>query len=106
VDRPKQIAFVQGWLRCRGDSAVCITRYATDMDRGEEWRKVLDSEVQRWSAMSSEQILSELHDLPTYEVELDSQKYRSKSNSWRIQTNAFTSWWPLMTVAFRHQFHR
>jgi hypothetical protein len=46
------------------------------MSRREEWRKVLDSEVQRWSAMSCEQVLSELHDLLAYEVELDSQKYQ------------------------------
>ena len=37
---------------------------------------MLDSEVQRWSAMSSEQLLSELHDLLTYEVEFDSKKYQ------------------------------
>ena len=37
---------------------------------------MLDSEVQRWSAMSCEQVLSELHELLAYEVELDSQKYQ------------------------------
>lgn len=46
------------------------------MSRREEWRKVLDSEVQRWSVMSCEQLVSELHDLQAYEVELDSKKYQ------------------------------
>ncbi|MBK5293711.1 MAG: hypothetical protein JJE04_18790 [Acidobacteriia bacterium] len=46
------------------------------MDRGEEWRKVLDSEVRRWSAMACEQLISELHDLQAYEVEFDSKKYQ------------------------------
>jgi hypothetical protein len=46
------------------------------MSRREEWRKVLDSEVQRWSAMSSEQLVSELRDLQAYEVELDSKTFQ------------------------------
>jgi hypothetical protein len=46
------------------------------MSRREEWRKVLDSELQRWSVMSCEQLVSELHDLQAYEVELDSKKYQ------------------------------
>lgn len=37
---------------------------------------MLDSEVQRWSVMSCEQLVSELHDLQAYEVELDSKKYQ------------------------------
>ena len=37
---------------------------------------MLDSEVQRWSAMSCDQLVSELHDLQAYEVELDSKKYQ------------------------------
>ena len=53
-----------------------ITRYAADMGRREEWRKVLDSEVRRWSAMTCQQLISELHDLHAYEVELDSKKYQ------------------------------
>lgn len=46
------------------------------MSRREEWRKVLDSQVERWSAMSCSQLVSELHDLQTYEVEFDSKKYQ------------------------------
>jgi hypothetical protein len=46
------------------------------MSRREEWRKVLDSEVQRWSAKSCEQLVSELRDVQIYEVQLDSKKYQ------------------------------
>jgi hypothetical protein len=44
--------------------------------RREEWRKVLDSEVRRWSSMGCEQLTSELHYLQAYEVDLDSKKYQ------------------------------
>ena len=37
---------------------------------------MLASEVQRWSTKTCEQLLSELHDLQAYEVELDSKKYQ------------------------------
>jgi len=37
---------------------------------------VLDLEVRRWSAKDCEQLLTELHDLQAYEVELDSKKYQ------------------------------
>jgi len=40
------------------------------------WREVLDAEAQRWSAMSPNQFLSELHDVQTYEVEQYSRKYQ------------------------------
>jgi len=46
------------------------------MTRREEWRKVLDSEVQRWSTMSVEQLVSELNDVLAYEVEVGSKKYQ------------------------------
>ena len=46
------------------------------MSRREKWRKVLDSEVQRWSAMPFEQLVSELGDQQVYEVEVDSKKYQ------------------------------
>ena len=46
------------------------------MTRREEWRKVLASEVKRWSAMSYTQLVSELHDQLTYEIEFDSKKYQ------------------------------
>ena len=37
---------------------------------------MLDSEVRRWSAIACERLISELHDLQAYEVELDSKKYQ------------------------------
>jgi hypothetical protein len=46
------------------------------LTRREEWRKVLDAEVKRWSAMSCSQLVSELHDLQAYEIEFDSKKYQ------------------------------
>jgi hypothetical protein len=46
------------------------------MSRREEWRQVLDFEVQRWSAKSCDQLVAELRDLQAYEVEFDSKKYQ------------------------------
>ncbi len=46
------------------------------MSRREQWRKVLDAEVKRWSAMSFEHLVSRLRDLQAYEVEVDSKKYQ------------------------------
>jgi hypothetical protein len=46
-----------------------------NMNRRREWQKVLDCEVRRWSAMPWQQLVSELHDLQAYEVELESNTY-------------------------------
>jgi hypothetical protein len=46
------------------------------LSRREEWRRVLDAEVARWSAMSCEQLLSALQDLQAYEMEWDSRPYQ------------------------------
>jgi hypothetical protein len=46
------------------------------MSRRAEWRKVLDSEVKRWSALSCAQLVSELRDLRAYEIEFDSKNYQ------------------------------
>ncbi len=46
------------------------------MSQREEWRKVLDSEVKRWSGMSCEQLASELREGQAYEVDLDSKYYQ------------------------------
>ena len=46
------------------------------MSRREEWQKVLDSEVKRWSAMPCEQLVSELHEVHVYEVEFESKQYQ------------------------------
>jgi hypothetical protein len=56
--------------------SVVLTRADIDMNRREEWRKVLDSEVKRWVAMSCSQLLSELHDPQAYEIEFDFKKYQ------------------------------
>ena len=46
------------------------------MSRREEWQKVLDSEVKRWSAMSYGQLASELrNDLQEYQIEFESKQY-------------------------------
>ena len=41
----------------------------------------MDSEVERWSAMTCGQIVSELHVPQEYEVELDSNKYQAEVES-------------------------
>ena len=46
------------------------------MSRREEWRKVLASEIERWSGKSFEQLISELRELQAYEVELDGREYQ------------------------------
>jgi hypothetical protein len=46
------------------------------MSRREEWQKVLDSEVKRWSALSCGQLASELHQGQAYEVEFESKQYQ------------------------------
>jgi len=46
------------------------------MSRRDEWRKVLDSEVKRWSAMSCDQLVSELPDgAEGYQIEFESKEY-------------------------------
>ncbi len=46
------------------------------MSRQQEWQRVLDAELQRWSTLSCEQLISELRELQAYEVELDSKTYQ------------------------------
>ena len=46
------------------------------MKRREQWRPVLDAEVQRWSAKSSEQLLAELKDVQAYEIEFENKEYQ------------------------------
>jgi hypothetical protein len=43
--------------------------------RREEWKKVLDSEVERWAAKSVEELLSELHEGQAYQIHFDSKMY-------------------------------
>ena len=46
------------------------------MNRREQWRKVLDVELQRWSNAPYEQLVSALRDQQAYEVEFDSKLYQ------------------------------
>lgn len=41
------------------------------MKRRDVWRKVLAAEVQRWSALSADELLAKLSDIEVYEVTLD-----------------------------------
>ena len=42
----------------------------------EQWRPVLDAEVKRWSAKSSEQLLAELADVQAYDTEFENKMYQ------------------------------
>jgi hypothetical protein len=46
------------------------------MKRSEQWAQVLDLEVQQWSAMRYEELLSALQELHTYQIERISTKYQ------------------------------
>jgi hypothetical protein len=44
--------------------------------RRAEWQKVLDAEVARWSGMPWEQLVTELHEVRAYQVEVESKQYQ------------------------------
>jgi hypothetical protein len=46
------------------------------MDRRQNWRKVLDLEVQRWSALPCDRLLSELSEIKAYEIEYEAKTYQ------------------------------
>ena len=46
------------------------------MSRRGEWQRVLDAEVARWSGMSWEQLVAELHGVRAYQVEVESKQYQ------------------------------
>jgi hypothetical protein len=46
------------------------------MSRREEWQKVLDAEVARWSRMSWEELTTELREVEAYQVEMESKQYQ------------------------------
>lgn len=46
------------------------------MSRRDDFRKVLDSELLRWSAKRCDQLITELCDLQAYEVEFDSKQFQ------------------------------
>jgi len=46
------------------------------MSRREAWRKALQGEVRRWSAMSAENLVAELAKPRAYEIEIETRKYQ------------------------------
>jgi hypothetical protein len=46
------------------------------MERRDQWRRVLDVEVRRWSAMTPDELACALEEEQVYEVELDSRRYQ------------------------------
>jgi hypothetical protein len=46
------------------------------MSRRDEWRRILDAEVDRWSAMTYDDLISALQDHQGYVVELESKHYQ------------------------------
>ena len=71
-----RVRLLTGLASSANDEPVFGRRgFATRAFARDNWRKVRDAEVQRWSTKDGEQSLSELHDLVAYEVELDSENY-------------------------------
>jgi hypothetical protein len=46
------------------------------MSRRAEWQQVLDAQVANWSGMSCEQLITELHEIRAYQVEVESKRYQ------------------------------
>jgi hypothetical protein len=46
------------------------------MNRRDAWRKVLEGEVRRWSALSAEELLVRLREIRVYEVEFDGKTHQ------------------------------
>ena len=46
------------------------------MKQREQWRPVLDAELKRWSAKSSDQLIAELADVQAYEIEFENKNYQ------------------------------
>jgi hypothetical protein len=63
-----------------------------------EWRRVLDAEVRRWSEMSAERLIAELHEVRAYEIEVDSKRYQVEVSYWKIQMHMFMLAWVSMTA--------
>jgi hypothetical protein len=66
-------------MKTSSPGAICCLRFSalsSDMNRREQWRKVLDFEVQRLLVMTYEQLVSSLRNQQIYEVECDSKMYQ------------------------------
>jgi hypothetical protein len=72
------------------------------MSRRNEWRRVLDFEVQRWSTMSCEQLVSQLHEVQAYEVEFESKQYQVEVELLENTEKYIHVMWPSTTAAFQH----
>jgi hypothetical protein len=53
-----------------------VGRYCSWMGRRKAWRAVLEAEVRRWSALSSQDLLAKLGSSQVYEVEFDGKPYQ------------------------------
>src|SRR5262249_39903073 len=62
--------------RCTFAKAIRVACYGADVADRTKWREVFDAEGRRWSSMSSDDLLSQLHDVQAYAVERDSKTYQ------------------------------
>jgi len=46
------------------------------MRHREQWQPVLDAEIKRWSAKPCEQLIADLPEVQSYEVEFERKKYQ------------------------------
>jgi hypothetical protein len=46
------------------------------MNREQQWRLPLDAEVKKWSAKSCEELIAELPDVQSYELEFEGKRYQ------------------------------
>jgi hypothetical protein len=64
-------------LNCRAfKSCQADESKSFDMTRRERWRRVLEIELERWSAMTPARLASALKEECVYEVALDSKTYQ------------------------------
>ena len=61
---------------CRIMCALYRAGRGDGMSRREEWRKVLQIELSRWSSMSCNDVLAELRARDVYEVVAESKQYQ------------------------------
>jgi hypothetical protein len=67
---------VATFVREEGSVSISSPHKSLHMTRRERWRKVLDIELQRWSAMTPEQLTSASDAERIYEVEFDSNTHQ------------------------------
>src|SRR5260370_11247892 len=78
-----------------------------DMNRRQQWHKVLDFEVQRWLAMPYEQLQFALRHQQAYEIEFESKKYQVEIEILEnTEQYVHVMGWPLMMAVFRHPYYR